>query len=64
VASAKAWHWCRVDVAGPKLALQAIDVDGRVLDTLELRHEAGSARLAQIRAFAPQRAARIDALLR
>lgn len=61
LAAAEAFHWCRVDVDGARLRLQAIGIDGAVLDTLELAHDADS--VARIRAFSPQRADRIAALL-
>lgn len=61
LASAQAFHWCQVDVDGARLRLQAIGIEGNVLDTLELVHDAAS--IARVREVSPRRADRIAALL-
>ncbi|MBK8095916.1 MAG: metallophosphoesterase [Planctomycetes bacterium] len=63
VVAQSAYHWCFVEIDGPRLRLRARGLDGGVLDTLELRKAAGE-RLERIRGRNRARAERIDNLVR
>jgi len=57
----KAYHWCSAEVHGRSFRIVARDVEGTVLDTVDLALPTG-ADLDRLRATNPARAARIDAL--
>lgn len=61
VATAKAYHWCSVEVRAGVLTLRSHGLDGALLDQFELALPKGEA-LEQIRRVNPGRAARIERL--
>ena len=63
VATAKAFHWCGVEVSGDRMVVVARGLDGGEIDRFELTLPAGEA-LASVAQRSPERAARIAKLRR